>query len=258
MQPQVQDLAAIIAELDPAYAPQRQLFQQQQGLLPGQQAAAIGGLDAAKGNAFRDINTNANSRGMAFGGIPIAEQTRYVGEKYLPARAGVESDFQKQGFQLSQALAQLSGDQRIKALDRRSEQQKILDSYLEAERERQFRAAEAEKNRQAEMRMSSAKQSAGGVDLQIKKNDRGGWEVYENGKPSQQYDLAMAADLLGRDLISLLENGDAQDRQAAQWYQDNLRDVSRTGGGDARVAQQYARERLRKDRGTAFYLGGAY
>lgn len=258
MQPQVQDLTQILAELDPAYAPQRGLFQQQQALLPGQMATAKQGLEVGKQNSFRDINTNANSKGMAFSGIPAAEQARYLGEKFLPAVAGVESDYAKQGFSLSQALAGLAGEQRLKGMDIRGGQQKTLDAYMEAERDRQFRAQEAEKQRQADARLAAAKTSAGGVDLQIKKNSRGGWDVLENGKPSNNYDLATASDLLGKDLVSLLENGDQQDKQAAQWYRDNLSQAWRTGGGDSTIAAQYARDQLRKDRSTAFYLGGAY
>lgn len=256
--PTVQSLDQILAQLDPAYAPQRQLFQQQQSLLPGQQAAAQSGLDVQKQNAFRDVNTNANSKGLAFSGIPAAEQTRYLGEKYLPAVASLQSDFQKQGFTLSQALAQLSAEQRLKGLDMQSSQQKTLDDYLEAERQRQFEAQQNELQRQADARLAAAKSTAGGVDIQIVKNSRGGWEVLEDGKPSKNYDLATAADLTGKDLVSLLESGDAQDRQAAKWYRDNVRDVNRTGGGNADVAAQYARDQLRKDRSTAFYLGGAY
>lgn len=258
MQPQVQTLDQILAELDPAYAPQRQIFQQQQALLPGQEQAALTGLEVGKQNAFRDVNTMANAKGLAFSGIPAAEQTRYLGEKYLPAVASTKGEFQKQNLTLAQALAALAGEQRIKAIDTRGGQQKVLDAYLEAERDRQFRAAEAEKQRRADAALSAAKSRAGGVDLQLKKNARGGWEVLEDGKPSQNYDLATAADLLGKDLVSLLEQGDAQDRQAATWYKDNVSQVNRTGGGDAAVAMQYAKNQLRKDRSTAFYLGGAY
>ncbi len=149
MQPQVQSLDQILAELDPAYAPQRALYQQQQQALPGQQTAAMTGLDTAKGNAFRDVNTNANSKGLAFSGIPAAEQTRYLGEKYLPAKANLESDFQKQNLTLAQSLAQLSAEQRLKAVDKHDTQQSSLDKYLEAERQRQFEATQNQLNRNA-------------------------------------------------------------------------------------------------------------
>lgn len=158
--PVVQSLASIIADLDPAYAPQRALFEQQKSLLPGQKEASIKGLEASKLNSFRDINTGANSKGMAFSGIPAAEQARYLGEKYLPAVAGVESDFISKDFNLSQALASLFGEQRLKGIDIRGGQEKTLQAYMEAERDRQFRAQEAAKTRQHEAAQAAANRAA--------------------------------------------------------------------------------------------------
>lgn len=162
MPPTVQSLDQILAQLDPAYAPSRNLYNQQLSVLPGQQTAAIQGLDVAKQNAFRDVNTNANSKGLAFSGIPAAEQTRYVGEKYLPARAGVESDFQKQTFTLQQALASLEQERRLKATDTQAGQQKTLQDYLDAERQRQFQASQAALDRQLSSRNASLSASSRG------------------------------------------------------------------------------------------------
>lgn len=260
MQPQVQSLDEILAQLDPAYAPSRGLYQQQQALLPGQLATAKQGLEVGKQNAFRDVNTNANSKGLAFSGIPAAEQSRYLGEKFLPAVAGVEGDYAKQNFTLSQALAGLESEKRLKGIDMRSGQQKTLDAYMEAERDRQFKAQQADLDRRA----SAAAKTAGGVDIELRKNDRGGWEVFENGKPSKNYDLATAAALTGKDVASLLRNGDAQDKQAVKWYDEKMGKLNKwvqDAGGDENYAESLAakfRQELARDRSSAFYLGGSY
>lgn len=147
--PVVQSLDQILAQLDPAYSPQRTVIQNQQATLPGQEAGILSGLDVAKGNAFRDVNTNANSKGLAFSGIPAAEQTRYVGEKYLPAVAGVKSDTLKQRFTLDQALAGLASEQRLKGMDIQGGQQKTLADYTMAEQDRNFKAQQAALDRTA-------------------------------------------------------------------------------------------------------------
>lgn len=141
--PKVQSLSSILASLEPAYKPQRALYNQQISALPGAETSALGALDVAKSNNFRDIRQGANASGLAFSGIPIEEQTRYLGEKYLPAVAGVKQGTQTQQFSLQQAIAALNSEQRLKGLDTRTDQQKALDAYLEAERDRRFKAQQA-------------------------------------------------------------------------------------------------------------------
>lgn len=155
--PVVQNLEQILADLEPAYAPSRALYNQQISFIPTQTKAARAGLDVAKANSFRDINTQANSKGLAFSGIPTAEQTRYTGERYLPALADLENTAQTQTFTLQQALAGLEKEKYTRGLDTRTEQQKILDAYLEAERERAFKA-----QLQREQIAASRKASGGG------------------------------------------------------------------------------------------------
>lgn len=220
MPPAVQSLDQILASLDPAYAPQRTLYQQQQALIPGQTAQARAGLDVAKGNAFRDVNNNANSKGLAFSGIPVGEQTRYVGEKYLPAVANLENDAQKQTFTLSQALAQLESDKRLKATDTQNDQQKTLDAYLESERDRQFKAQQAALDRAAsgggggltagQMLAEQNRQAA-----QYKANvfKSGNYNFTgPNGAPISMYSYSQAT---GNSMLDLLRNsGSKYDKQA--------------------------------------------
>lgn len=250
--PKVQSLDKILAQLDPAYAPSRQLYNQQIGTLPGQEQQAVSGLDAAKQNSFRDINTGANSKGLAFSGIPEAEQARYLGEKYLPAVAGIKQNTQTQQFTLQQALASLASEQRLKGLDVRTGQQKTLDDYLESERQRQFTARQNALDRQATAANAAADRAASASDttsLTLKKNKGGGYTVLENGKASKTYDLNAYARATGANIVDLLANGDARDRQAAKWYYDKIKKY-----GNADQAKYL--DELKRDRGTAFYLGG--
>jgi hypothetical protein len=254
--PKVQKLADIMAGLDPAFAGTKAIYNQQLSAVPAKFDAQKQALEVTKGNQFRQINRSANAKGLAFSGMPTEEQTRYLGEQYLPALAGYDTQANTEQLQIRQLLAQLAQDQTLKATDIRGHQQDTLDSYLEAERQRQAAAQEAAKQRAfdaqqnaLQRRASASKSAADGVDISLHKNKRGGWDVYENGKPSKQYDLASASRLLGKDLVSLLANGDKQDRQAAKFYRDNIN----LGRGEA-----YAKSRLLRDRGTAFYLGGYY
>ncbi len=136
MPPAVQSLEELYAQLNPAYQGTRDLVGAQLSAVPGQFQAQETALGVKKDNSFRDINTGANAKGLAFSGIPIAEQTRYLGEQYLPAVAGLESQKNNATLELQKVLASLDQEQRLRAIDRRTDQQKALDAYLENERQR--------------------------------------------------------------------------------------------------------------------------
>jgi hypothetical protein len=74
-----------------------------------QESADIGGLEQARTNAFESINTGANRRGMFFSGIPLAEQSKYVGENYLPAVASLKNRYAGIRSNLYQTLADQLG-----------------------------------------------------------------------------------------------------------------------------------------------------
>jgi hypothetical protein len=173
MAPTVQSLDQILAGLEPAYGASRSLYNQQLSTVPQQGQAVIAGLDTAKQNSFRDINTGANSKGLAFSGVPIAEQSRYLGEKYLPAVAGVQADTQKQTFTLQQALASLEADKYKTGLSTQQDQQKVLTAYQEAERQRQFEAQQKEADRQNQLKAAAANRAPGPSAGDIRKADVG-------------------------------------------------------------------------------------
>lgn len=246
--PKVQNLAQILAELEPAYAGQRKLFGQQQAAIPGKYAGARTGIEAAKTTGFRDIARGAQARGLAFSGIPIAEQSQYLAEKYLPGMQNLEAQQGSEVLQLQMALAELDKDKRLRGVSARGEQQTALQRWQEAERARAFQAQQAQLDRAQRERLEAANRAASAASRAseapptLSRNKAGGWDV------SGGLDLGGYARATGKDLITLLSQGDKKDRQAAKWYKDNIR----LGRGE-----KYAMERLMyHDRPTAFYRGG--
>lgn len=137
----------IYRTLAPNYQAEQDLVRKQQAALQPEQDAAIAGLDTAKENAFGDIVNQANSRGMVYSGAPIHEENRYVGEYYLPKRAGVVSDFGKRRSALEAALLDTQSRQRQEATS-------IYNVELQDDRERE-----------AARRAASSAGGGGGLNL---------------------------------------------------------------------------------------------
>lgn len=90
-------LSDIIKELDSTYNPQRQrqrdLYNQGISDVNPQEEADLAGLNQAKQDSFKSIETGANRRGMFFSGIPLEEQAKYVGSQFLPGVANLKSRY---------------------------------------------------------------------------------------------------------------------------------------------------------------------
>lgn len=125
-------ISQIRASLASLYDPQADLLRRQQATIPGEEQATVAGLEQAKTNAFGDIDNAANARGMAYSGAPIAEQQRFVGEKFLPALAGVRSDYAGRRSKLEAGLLDLEAG-------RSREAQDIYSGELKAEAENEDR-----------------------------------------------------------------------------------------------------------------------
>lgn len=144
----------IVGELNSVYQPQIEQVNQQLSQLPQYYAAQTQGLNTAKENAFRDITGAASAKGMMYSGMPIAEQTRYTGEKFLPALAQLEQQKNQQTFGFQSQLNDIYSK-------RMSQAQQLQQQELD--REEQARQAEA--NRQAQLqaaRMAAARSYGGG------------------------------------------------------------------------------------------------
>lgn len=109
-------LQDILNELDAGgYNDSRALINSQLSQLPAQYDAQIAGLNAQKDQAFQDIANNASSRGIAYSGIPIGEQAKYIGNTYLPALAKVRQSQNDQSTALQDALNKTNIEERGKA-----------------------------------------------------------------------------------------------------------------------------------------------
>ena len=108
-------LSQILAELNPVYAPQKDLYNQQIGQLDPQMQAEQQGLEATKVDSFNQIQQGANRRGLNFSGIPLQEQASYTGQNFLPAVANLKAKYAQQRFNLQDAIAKINEEQYNKA-----------------------------------------------------------------------------------------------------------------------------------------------
>lgn len=143
------DLAQIITELNSVYNPQKEAYNTQINAVDPQMQAEVQGLDQAKTDSFNQITQGANRRGLLFSGIPIAEQSKYVGSTYLPSLANLKGRYAQQKFNLTDALNQLGVRQNTEAqgihqseLDR-DEKQRQFNEQLAAQQAESARARSA-------------------------------------------------------------------------------------------------------------------
>lgn len=151
-----QSIEQIVAELDNAYRPQVDLIQKQLAELPAYYQAQEQGLNVARENAFRDITGQANQRGVLYSGMPIQEQTRYTGERYLPALAGLKRQQSEQTTNYQSRINDIRSRQYQQA---QSVRQNQLQNELQAQIERERIAAQ---QRQAASRVSGGRSGGGG------------------------------------------------------------------------------------------------
>ena len=134
-------LDQILTELNSVYAPQKQQYEQQIAGVDPQIQAEQAGLDAAKTDAFNQITTGANRRGLLFSGIPVSEQAKYLGSTYLPSIANLKGRYAQQKFNLTDALNQIGQKQYSEATgiyqneQAQAERQRQFDLQLAADRE---------------------------------------------------------------------------------------------------------------------------
>lgn len=173
MAPQVQTLAQVMAELDPAYAAQQSVIQQRQAGLGAKYDAQRSGLAAEKGQGFNAINNQATGRGMSFSGIPLDEQATYLSTKYLP---GVQmSNFQQneEDLGLQGEIAQIGTQKANQAFGVVQQQKSDLNSWNQNERslaaqaeaarlQREFQASESAKDRAASAAAAAASRAPTG------------------------------------------------------------------------------------------------
>lgn len=149
MQPR--SLDQILAELNPIYQPQVDLYQRRQAEIPNQIQAEERGLDAKKDVAYDDILSGARRRGLGFAGIPLAEQAKYNATDYLPAIARLRQQGREQAMSLEEALVGVNQRKSEAAFNMRQYEQKRYDDYME-----QLRREEEARRQQAASRAAAA------------------------------------------------------------------------------------------------------
>ncbi len=250
--PQVRELQSLIAEQRQAFAPQQQVIDEQIQANEVSGQAQLQGLDVQKKAEFGSIEQAASDRGMFFSGFSPDEQAKYLGGSYLPKVAELQGVIAQGRANLMGKKADFETAAFDKATNMREQDMAILRDWEKMTAQQQFEASEAEKQRvfnarqnELDRQASAARSSSGAAATPtISKNAAGGWEVSD-----PNMDLAGYARATGKDLITLMLQGDAQDRQAAQWYLDKIQKYGPEN------APQYFLE-LQRDRPTAFYRGG--
>lgn len=154
--PKVQTLAQAMADLNPAFAASKKIVNQQISGLGAKFDAQRAGINAARGQGFRDINNQATGRGGSFSGVPVDEQSTYLSTKYLPGM--MEADFQQndQTLTLQGRLAESDKEQRLGAIDTIKGQKSDLNSWNMQRMQQQFQSREAEKSRQFDAAQKAA------------------------------------------------------------------------------------------------------
>jgi hypothetical protein len=104
-------LDQILQELHAVYNPQKDQYNQALSQVDPQQQAEEQGLQAAKTDAFAQIDQGANRRGLFYSGMPIAEEQKYVGQNFLPSLANLRSKYAQQKFDLTNALNKVTSDE---------------------------------------------------------------------------------------------------------------------------------------------------
>lgn len=120
--PAVRKLSDILKSLDSTYAPQSKLVQEQIASLTPYYAAQQQGLEATQKQSFADIANQAQSRGVLYSGVPIAEQSQYTAQKFLPAMAGLKQEESQGRLSLMQSLQKIAEQKRLQAEDIRQQE----------------------------------------------------------------------------------------------------------------------------------------
>lgn len=158
--PQVQTLAQIMADLSPTTNAQNSAIDANTGQLKTQGAATVAGLQSQRGQAWNDIGTSANARGLAFSGIPADEQSRYDSTQFMPAVANVGQEIIKGTNANNLQKSQLEADNIKYGLGRVDQQQSSLNQWNLAQMQNEAQAKEGALNRAASARESAASRAA--------------------------------------------------------------------------------------------------
>jgi len=104
----------------------------------------------------------ASSRGMSYSGMPIAEQSRYVGEKYLPAMAQLKQQQTQQQYGLQTNLNDIYSKRLTQAQGLQQQELAREEAVRQAEADRQAKLQAAQMQAAAQARSYSSGRGGGG------------------------------------------------------------------------------------------------
>jgi len=205
--------------LGSVYDPQTQLVQSQLNDLPNQEQTQMSSLDQAKANAFKDITSSANSRGMLFSGYSPDNQAIYTGTKYLPAVANLKTSINNTKNTLLDTINKINAARSNAATSAVNTAQKAADTN-------------AYKNATLAISASKAGGSGGLTQSQLltqeskykiapkiattsgsSPNYSGGYAFQgPNGQPINMASYLAGSGSSGQDLINLLSGGSSYDK----------------------------------------------
>lgn len=237
--PSPRTLDQILAENASIYNPQVQSLQTQIQTIPTQLAAQESGLAAKQQEAFGDILSGARRRGtgIAFGGIPLAEQSKYTASTYMPALAQLKQAGIQQQTSLQDAINSIRERQQSAALGQQQYEQQRYDAYEESLRQAAASQANIGQYLQA-LGSSTADQTAQALQMpkiQTSKNSSTGGASFNftdyQGKPVnaaqyvQLYNLSNpTAPLSYRQLLQQMANdGDVNAKLALNYVGDDAK-----------------------------------
>jgi hypothetical protein len=212
----------ITAELNSVYQPQVDQVNQQLAALPAYYQAQTEGLNVAKDNAFRDITGQASARGMVYSGMPIQEQARYTGEKYLPALAQLQQQKNEKTYGFQSQLTDIYGKRLSQA---QALQQQELDREEQA---RQFELKRQDEERRYQQQLAAQRASA----------SRSGGGGGGRGGTTKQPTVGDAAALVNA-LRSQGNIGDSGYGSIAEYLRQNGYDISRGSVFDRGLRSAY-------------------
>lgn len=247
-------------QLNPVFNQQQQAIQSQVPAIQNLYQTLSQGLqtnfDTQLASGVQGINEDASARGVLRSTLPNDARLALTTQLGSALQQGLGQLGSQQASDISGVQSQLGelGIRRVSAIT-------DLANALKSDNlaERQFALDKLTANRdfkisQEELGLKRSSQNYDRLQNQLPtatKKKGGGYVV------SGDYDLAGYAKATGKDLITLLSQGDEKDKQAARWYSDKIRKYASTDNSDlnAQRASQFFYE-LQQDRPTAFYKGG--
>lgn len=248
--PTVQTLDQIMAELQPGYAGQKGIINQQIANTDATYKATDLALDAAKTQGFNKINSQATGRGLAFSGIPLDEQANYLSTEYLPGKQKAKAQQQSDTLTLQGQLAALDTDIRNRAAGTRDNQVSSLNAWNLQQAQLEAQAREAAANRAAQAREGAANRAAASKSASpfaVGGSQSGGYTVFNADGSRANIDLWTYVRSQGggaTDLVGMLST--SKDKNDKKAYNNYIQNANKYGANAAF-------EQLRRDLPTAFY-----